>query len=131
MYIQKIHIKNYRNFNDFEMEFHEGLNVIVGANNSGKTGLLSAIYLLNSPSNISIDDFNKNNLVHFKTLYNEDAPKIEIIYYINHFINEDDEEDESIIKLIPFLGFKEVDTMRSASEDKKKYLAMSQQTVDK
>lgn len=34
MYIQKIHIKNYRNFNDFEMEFHEGLNVIVGANNS-------------------------------------------------------------------------------------------------
>lgn len=121
MYIQKIHIKNYRNFNDFEMEFHEGLNVIVGANNSGKTGLLSAIYLLNVPSNISIDDFNKNNLVQFKTLYNEDAPKIEITYFINHFINEDDEEDESIIKLIPFLGFKEVDVMRLASEDKKKY----------
>lgn len=121
MYIQKIHIKNYRNFNDFEMEFHEGLNVIVGANNSGKTGLLSAIYLLNIPSNISIDDFNKNNLVQFKTLYNEDAPKIEITYFINHFINEDDEEDESIIKLIPFLGFKEVDAMRLASEDKKKY----------
>lgn len=121
MYIQKIHIKNYRNFNDFEMEFHEGLNVIVGANNSGKTGLLSAIYLLNSPSNISIDDFNKNNLIQFKTLYNEDAPKIEITYFINHFVNEDDEEDESIIKLIPFLGFKEVDAMRLASEDKKKY----------
>lgn len=121
MYIRKVHIKNYRNFNDFEMEFHEGLNVIVGANNSGKTGLLSAIYLLNAPSNISIDDFNKNNLVQFKTLYNEDAPKIEITYFINHFINEDDEEDESIIKLIPFLGFKEVDAMRSASEDKKKY----------
>ena len=103
------------------MEFHEGLNVIVGANNSGKTGLLSAIYLLNAPYNISIDDFNKNNLVQFKTLYNEDAPKIEITYFINHFINEDDEEDESIIKLIPFLGFKEVDVMRLASEDKKKY----------
>ena len=121
MYIRKIHIKNYRNFNDFEMEFHEGLNVIVGANNSGKTGLLSAIYLLNLPSSISIDDFNKNNLVQFKTLYNEDAPKIEITYFINHFINEDDEEDESIIKLIPFLGFREVDAMRLASEDKKKY----------
>lgn len=121
MYVRKIHIKNYRNFNDFEMEFHEGLNVIVGANNSGKTGLLSAIYLLNLPSNISIDDFNKNNLVQFKTLYNEDAPKIEITYFINHFINEDDEEDESIIKLIPFLGFKEIDDIRSTSEDKKKY----------
>ncbi len=122
MYIQKIHIKNYRNFNDFEMEFHEGLNVVVGANNSGKTGLLSAIYLLNSPSDISFDDFNKNNLIQFKSLYKEDAPKIEFTYFINHFINEDDEADESIIKLVPFLGFKEIDTIRSTSDDKKKYL---------
>lgn len=122
MYIQKIHIKNYRNFNDFEMEFHEGLNVVVGANNSGKTGLLSAIYLLNSPSDISFDDFNKNNLIQFKSLYREDAPKIEFTYFINHFINEDDEEDESIIKLVPFLGFKEIDTIRSTADDKKKYL---------
>lgn len=41
------------------MEFHKGLNVIIGANNSGKTGLLYAINLLNSPSDISVDDFNK------------------------------------------------------------------------
>lgn len=122
MYIQKIHIKNYRNFNDFEMEFHEGLNVIVGANNSGKTGLLTAIYLLNEPTSISVEDFNKNNLMQFKSLYKEDAPKIEFTYFINHFINEDDEEDESIIKLVPFLGFKEIDSIRSTSEDKKKYL---------
>lgn len=93
MYIQKIHIKNYRNFNDFEMEFHEGLNVIVGANNSGKTGLLFAIYLLNSPSNISIDDFNKNNLVQFKTLYNEDAPKIEISFIEKIYIGETEKYD--------------------------------------
>lgn len=43
MYISKIHIQNYRNFGDFTMEFHKGLNVIIGANNSGKTGLLHAI----------------------------------------------------------------------------------------
>ena len=43
MYINKIYIKNYRNYNDFTMDFHKGLNVIVGSNNSGKTGLLSAI----------------------------------------------------------------------------------------
>lgn len=60
MYINKIHIQNYRNFSDFTMEFHKGLNVIIGANNSGKTGLLYAINLLNSPSDISVDDFNKN-----------------------------------------------------------------------
>ena len=54
MYISKIHIQNYRNFGDFTMEFHKGLNVIIGANNSGKTGLLHAINLLNSPSDISV-----------------------------------------------------------------------------
>lgn len=63
MYINKIHIQNYRNFTDFTMKFHRGLNVIIGANNSGKTGLLYAINLLNAPSNISVDDFNKNNFM--------------------------------------------------------------------
>lgn len=40
MYINKIHIQNYRYFSDFTMEFHKGLNVIIGANNSEKTGFL-------------------------------------------------------------------------------------------
>lgn len=71
MYINKIHIQNYRNFADFTMEFHKGLNVIIGANNSGKTGLLYAINLLNSPSDISVDDFNKNNLLQYSRLYLE------------------------------------------------------------
>lgn len=46
MYIQKISIKNYRCFRDFSMEFQKGLNVIIGTNNSGKTGLLYAIGLI-------------------------------------------------------------------------------------
>ena len=65
MYINKIHIQNYRNFNDFTMQFHKGLNVIVGSNNSGKTGLLYAINLLSNPAGISVDDFNKNNLLKY------------------------------------------------------------------
>ena len=69
MYIRKIHILNYRNYNDFTMDFHNGLNVIIGANNSGKTGLLYAINLLNNPSNISVDDFNKNNLLNYHSLF--------------------------------------------------------------
>ena len=49
MYINKIHIQNYRNYNDFSMNFHKGLNVIIGSNNSGKTGLLYAIICSNIP----------------------------------------------------------------------------------
>lgn len=76
MYISKIHIQNYRNFDDFTMEFHKGLNVIIGANNSGKTGLLHAINLLDSPSDISVNDFNRNLLLQYPKLYSDTAPSI-------------------------------------------------------
>lgn len=108
MYISKIHIQNYRIFKNFTMEFHKGLNVIIGANNSGKTGLLYAIKLLRSPTDISIDDFNKNNLLNYAELYIKDAPSITIEYDIIHKISEGDTNDESIIRLLPFLGMKEI-----------------------
>ena len=90
VYKDKIHIQNYRNYGDFTMNFHKGLNVIIGSNNSGKTGLLYAINLLYSPSSISVDDFNKNNLLKYDELYVENAPEIVIEYYISHRIAEDD-----------------------------------------
>lgn len=112
MYIKKIKIQNYRNFNDFSMEFRKGLNVIIGSNNSGKTGLLYAIRLLSDPARISIHDFNKNNLSAYSSKYLKEPPKIEIEYEICHEISEDDTEDESIIKLVPFLGMKEMEDAR-------------------
>lgn len=121
MYINKIHIQNYRNYNDFTMNFHKGLNVIIGSNNSGKTGLLYAINLLNSPYSISVDDFNKNNLLKYGELYAENAPEIVIEYYISHRIAEDDTSDESIIRLLPFLGIKEFEENRTEKDGKVEY----------
>ena len=43
MYLAKITIKNFRIFTDFKLSFNEGLNLIVGENNSGKTALIDAI----------------------------------------------------------------------------------------
>jgi putative ATP-dependent endonuclease of OLD family len=43
VYLAKITIKNFRIFTDFELSFNEGLNLIVGENNSGKTALIDAI----------------------------------------------------------------------------------------
>lgn len=103
MYLQKITIKNYRCFQNFSMEFQKGLNVIIGANNSGKTGLLYAIRLLKDPS-VYVDDFNKNDLLEFNNKYRNEAPQIEVTYTIRHLILESDTEDESIIRLLPFLG---------------------------
>ena len=121
MYINKIHIQNYRNFNDFTMQFHKGLNVIVGSNNSGKTGLLYAINLLSNPAGISVDDFNKNNLLKYPKLYTDAAPSIIIEYNISHRIYEDDTTDESIIRLLPFLGIKEFDENRQQKNGSVEY----------
>lgn len=120
MYIQKISIKNYRNYRDFSMQFHKGLNVIIGSNNSGKTGLLTAINLLREPS-ICADDFNKNELLGFGAKYREDAPQIAIEYTICHTISEEDTADESIIKLLPFLGMNELTEFQNETDGTTNY----------
>ncbi len=44
MAINKIKIKNFTVFEDFEMEFSPGVNVIIGENGTGKTHLLKLLY---------------------------------------------------------------------------------------
>lgn len=117
MYIRRVRIQNYRNFADFTMEFQKGLNVIIGANNAGKTGLLYAIKMLSNPVIASAHDFNKNILAQFATEFREDAPQITFEFEIRHEISEDDTEDESIVKLVPFLGMETIETARKNDAD--------------
>lgn len=49
MYLSRVQIKGFRNFSDFEVEFREGLNVLVGENNIGKTNLFDAIRIALGP----------------------------------------------------------------------------------
>ena len=46
MYIKEIKILNFRNFKKVLIPFHEGVNVIIGHNNTGKSNLLRAIGLV-------------------------------------------------------------------------------------
>ncbi len=46
MHLQGIHINNFRNYAHSEFCFSEGINVVYGANGSGKTNLLDAVYYL-------------------------------------------------------------------------------------
>lgn len=78
MYISKIHITNFRNFKSKEIEFNDGVNVIIGHNNSGKTNLIKALSLVidsNKSKRLDFDDFNKN--ITFEELKKK-APKITI-----------------------------------------------------
>ncbi len=63
MYISKIQINNFRNFKEKEIEFNDGVNVIIGHNNSGKSNLIRALSLVldnQKMKRLEVDDFNKN-----------------------------------------------------------------------
>ena len=44
--INKLCLKNFRNYIDLEVEFNDKLNIIIGNNAQGKTNILEAIYFL-------------------------------------------------------------------------------------
>lgn len=46
MYIQKLHLTNYRNYPELSIAFDDKINVIIGENAQGKTNLMEAIYVL-------------------------------------------------------------------------------------
>jgi putative ATP-dependent endonuclease of OLD family len=63
MYISQIKIRNFRNFANQEIQFNDGINVIIGHNNAGKTNLIKALSLVldaNGSKRLSADDFNKH-----------------------------------------------------------------------
>lgn len=58
MYIQSLHIQNYRNLKDVTMTFHERVNYIVGENAIGKSGLLRLIRIMSAGGQgLEEDDF--------------------------------------------------------------------------
>ena len=46
MYIKEIKISNFRNFKEVSVPFHERVDVIIGHNNTGKSNLLRAVWLV-------------------------------------------------------------------------------------
>jgi putative ATP-dependent endonuclease of OLD family len=45
MYISRLVIRHFRNFNELDLKFQSGITCIIGENNSGKTNLLHALRL--------------------------------------------------------------------------------------
>lgn len=63
MYISSVKIKNFRNFDNIDIDFHEGVNVLIGHNNSGKSNLLRALSLVFDGSvrkQLSVEDLNNS-----------------------------------------------------------------------
>jgi len=100
MYISKIEIQGFRNFPTLTdkddkssgcvVEFVDGVNVIIGHNNSGKSNLLRGLNLvLNHGGNkkLEVDDFNKNTTI--ERLLKE-PPRVSISVTFTESENEED-----------------------------------------
>ena len=53
MYLKKMQLYHFRNFDNTTIDFQDGVNIIVGPNNSGKSNLLYAISMMNFANNSS------------------------------------------------------------------------------
>lgn len=61
---------NFRSFDNINVEFHEGVNVLIGHNNSGKSNLLRALAIIFDSSvrkQLSVEDFNNSLTIESNT----------------------------------------------------------------
>ncbi len=89
MHISKILIEGFRNYKSTEIHFNDGINVIIGHNNAGKTNLLKALALVLDISGVSkrldVDDFYKDIDL---TLLKQAPPSIKISLFISESKDE-------------------------------------------
>lgn len=103
MYILKIEIVNFRVFENFSLSLNEGLNVLVGENDSGKTSLIDAIrYVLGTNSNdrtfIKEEDFHDecNELSIQITFANVEAHAHRFVEHLSHEEYKDNEGNDKL-----------------------------------
>lgn len=65
MYVRRLDLANFRNFDQLHIEFPKGINMIIGPNASGKTNMIEAIYYLTMAR--SFKKANDENLIKFDT----------------------------------------------------------------
>jgi len=96
MFISAISIKGFRNFENSFIEFKQGVNIIIGHNNAGKSNLLKALSLILDTSNskkLEVDDFNKH--IELANLQ-QTPPKVSIALIISQSIDEDFTSDDLV-----------------------------------
>lgn len=96
MYISKIIIDGFRGFKHSEIEFQEGLNVIIGHNNGGKSSIMDALRLVleyGSRKNLSAWDFHQKE--ELQTL-KDTPPFVSISVFIKEQENEGMSDDVAL-----------------------------------
>lgn len=97
MYIKEVKISNFRNFKKVSIPFHEGVNVIIGHNNTGKSNLLRAIGLVlgyNYAHRLGVSDlFYETDLA----VLQQQSPRIQITLVLHRSADEDLNSAEMVL----------------------------------
>lgn len=96
MYISNVTIENYRSFNKLSVNFNDGINILVGHNNSGKSNLLRTLALIfnnKSQKQLSINDF--YNGIPLEDL-KQHSPKVTVTITLSQSVREDLKGDELV-----------------------------------
>ncbi len=103
MYLKNAHIKNFRKIDNTVCTFNCGLNLIVGANDSGKTAIIDALRLVLKQV---VDDYVKLQIDDFKDTTKE--INIDLVFAFDDCVSEEETvEDTSLFA--EYLSFGEGD----------------------
>ncbi|MFW6046600.1 MAG: ATP-dependent nuclease [Candidatus Woesearchaeota archaeon] len=101
MYLEKFKISNFRSIGYIELNFHKGVNILIGENNSGKTAIIDALriclgysksenslYVRESDLHINPNDPNeKNDEIQFDLIFEIEDSKERQCFY--DFLSQD------------------------------------------
>ncbi|MCI5129985.1 MAG: DUF2813 domain-containing protein [Candidatus Electrothrix sp. EH2] len=89
MHLSRLEIKNFKGFNDFQIPLKIGLNVLIGENAVGKTGIIDAIRLL-----LLEDEYGRSGITesHFYKPFEKNATPSESFRIRAVFSDLDEEE---------------------------------------
>jgi AAA15 family ATPase/GTPase len=90
--LKSLKIKNFRCFEEFDLPQLGRVNLLVGKNNSGKTSILEAIHILNSPDSVkSFLDIIKSRGEYSSSGHDDSGFVFKAIHFLHghHLINED------------------------------------------
>lgn len=134
MYLEKLQLTNFKNYEDVTLEFSPKINVLVGKNGSGKTNLLDAIYVLSmTKSAFSSDAFcirNNSDFFFIKGSFNTGTDRREVSCsnqsgsrkIFKEGVNEYDKLSEHIGKYpVVLIAPDDTELVREGSEERRKF----------
>ncbi|QCU89784.1 ATP-dependent nuclease [Thiomicrorhabdus sediminis] len=96
-YIKKIKLLNFKRFKEFEIEFNDKTNIIIGGNESGKSSIIQAIELIASGSRNRVETIGIESLLNRDAIVQffrsdksfEQLPEIHVELYLGDETNPD------------------------------------------